>query len=107
MAFAEAFEDLKTTLYNDSAVAGEAAGIGMGLVMLGSGGQRFADEMLQYAHETQHEKIIRGLAIGIERHGERTGEGWRGERCATDLSDAECGRSACRRGRAADVTAVA
>lgn len=49
----------------DSAVAGEAAGIGMGLVMLGSGGQRFADEMLQYAHETQHEKIIRGLAIGI------------------------------------------
>ena len=37
----------------------------MGLVMLGSGGQRFADEMLQYAHETQHEKIIRGLAIGI------------------------------------------
>ncbi|EJD55629.1 26S proteasome regulatory complex, non-ATPase subcomplex, Rpn2/Psmd1 subunit [Auricularia subglabra TFB-10046 SS5] len=61
----EAFEDLKTTLYNDSAVAGEAAGIGMGLVMLGSGGQRFAYEMLQYAHETQHEKIIRGLAIGV------------------------------------------
>ncbi|KZV92476.1 26S proteasome regulatory complex, non-ATPase subcomplex, Rpn2/Psmd1 subunit [Exidia glandulosa HHB12029] len=61
----DAFEDLKTTLFNDSAVAGEAAGIGMGLVMLGSGGQRFADEMLQYAHDTQHEKIIRGLALGV------------------------------------------
>lgn len=37
----------------------------MGLVMLGSGSQTALDEMIQYAHETQHEKIIRGLAIGI------------------------------------------
>lgn len=37
----------------------------MGLVMLGSGSQTALDEMMQYAHETQHEKIIRGLAIGI------------------------------------------
>lgn len=33
--------------------------------MLGSGSDKAIDEMLQYAHETQHEKIIRGLAIGI------------------------------------------
>ena len=37
----------------------------MGLVMLGSGSVEIIDEMLQYGHETQHEKIIRGLAIGI------------------------------------------
>lgn len=37
----------------------------MGLVMLGTGSQKALDEMLQYAHETQHEKIIRGLAVGI------------------------------------------
>lgn len=37
----------------------------MGLVMLGSGSEEAIDEMLQYARETQHEKIIRGLAVGI------------------------------------------
>ena len=37
----------------------------MGLVMLGTASEKALDEMLQYAHETQHEKIIRGLAIGI------------------------------------------
>ncbi|KAF2288874.1 hypothetical protein GH714_022515 [Hevea brasiliensis] len=48
----------------DSAVAGEAAGISMGLLMVGSASEK-ASEMLTYAHETQHEKIIRGLALGI------------------------------------------
>jgi 26S proteasome regulatory subunit N2 len=37
----------------------------MGLVMLGTASNKAIGEMLQYAHETQHEKIIRGLAIGI------------------------------------------
>lgn len=37
----------------------------MGLVMLGTASSKALDEMLQYAHETQHEKIIRGLAVGI------------------------------------------
>ncbi|KAM3268507.1 hypothetical protein P3S67_031448 [Capsicum chacoense] len=54
------YDDIKTILYTDGAVAGEASGIGMGLLMVGTGG-----EMLAYAHETQHEKIIRGLALGI------------------------------------------
>lgn len=61
----EAYEDLRTTLFSDSAIAGEACGYAMGLVMLGSASGRCLDEMLQYAHETQHEKIIRGLAMGI------------------------------------------
>lgn len=62
-------EDAFTTLLSlisttDNAVAGEAAGYAMGLVMLGSGSALGAD-MLQTAHDTQHDKIIRGLAIGL------------------------------------------
>lgn len=63
--FIAIYEDIKEVLFSDSAVAGEAAGIAMGLVMLGTANAAAIEEMLQYAHETQHEKIIRGLAIGI------------------------------------------
>jgi len=59
------YDALRDVLFQDSAVAGEAAGYAMGLVLLGSASEKALDEMLQYAHETQHEKIIRGLAIGI------------------------------------------
>lgn len=61
----EAYDDLKQALYTDSAVAGEAAGYSIGLVMLGTADAKCADEMLAYARETQHEKIIRGLAVGL------------------------------------------
>jgi 26S proteasome regulatory subunit N2 len=61
----EIYESLKNVLFNDSAVAGEAAGIAMGLIMLGTGNAKALEEMLQYAHDTQHEKIIRGLAMGM------------------------------------------
>lgn len=61
----EVYEELRTVLYSDSAVAGEAAGYAMGLVYLGTGSERATEEMVQYAQETQHEKIIRGLAVGI------------------------------------------
>ncbi|EIW86814.1 26S proteasome regulatory complex non-ATPase subcomplex Rpn2 Psmd1 subunit [Coniophora puteana RWD-64-598 SS2] len=61
----DTYEVLKETLFTDSAVAGEAAGFAMGLVMLGSADEHCAEEMLTYARETQHEKIIRGLAMGI------------------------------------------
>ena len=37
----------------------------MGLVMLGSQNQIAIHDMVAYAQETQHEKILRGLAIGI------------------------------------------
>ncbi|OIT06050.1 PREDICTED: 26S proteasome non-ATPase regulatory subunit 1 homolog A-like [Nicotiana attenuata] len=58
------YDDIKNVLYTDSAIAGEAAGIGMGLLMVGTASEK-AGEMLAYAHDTQHEKIIRGLALGI------------------------------------------
>ncbi|KAI9225133.1 armadillo-type protein [Blastocladiella britannica] len=61
----EIYEELKTTLFTDSAVAGEAAGLAMGLVMAGTGDKVAIEEMLQYAHETQHEKIIRGTSLGM------------------------------------------
>ena len=60
----EAFEEAKNVLYMDSAVAGEGAGLALGLIFAGTGTERAA-EMLAYAHDTQHEKIIRGLAIGL------------------------------------------
>ena len=50
---------------SDNAVAGEAAGLSMGLVMAGSMDDLALQSMLQYAHDTDHEKIVRGLAIGI------------------------------------------
>lgn len=61
----EIYEELKTVLYADSAINGEAVGLAMGLVMLGTGNLRALDDMIQYAHDTQHEKIVRGLALGM------------------------------------------
>lgn len=61
----EIYEDIKSVLWSDSAIVGEATGLAMGLVMLGSGNASCLAEMIQYAHETQHEKIVRGLAMGI------------------------------------------
>ena len=37
----------------------------MGLVMLSTANAEAAEDMLQYAKETTHDKIVRGLAIGI------------------------------------------
>lgn len=67
---ADLYEDLKNTLFKDSANTGEAAAYAIGLTMLGKGGttpesSTALEEMIAYAHETAHEKIIRGLAMGI------------------------------------------
>ncbi|OLY80768.1 26S proteasome non-ATPase regulatory subunit 1-like protein [Smittium mucronatum] len=59
------YDSLRSVLYTDSAVAGEAAGVAMGLLMIGSGTDSVIDDMLTYARETTHEKIIRGLSIGM------------------------------------------
>lgn len=59
------YEQLKFNLYQDDAVTGEAAGIAMGMVMLGSKNPQAIEDMVSYAQETQHEKILRGLAVGI------------------------------------------
>uniref|UniRef100_U5EZB8 26S proteasome non-ATPase regulatory subunit 1 n=1 Tax=Corethrella appendiculata TaxID=1370023 RepID=U5EZB8_9DIPT len=61
----DVYEQLKFNLYQDDAVTGEAAGIAMGMVMLGSKNAPAIEDMVAYAQETQHEKILRGLAVGI------------------------------------------
>lgn len=56
----------KSTLYLSLVVCvGEAAGLALGLVMLGSKSAQAIEDMVGYAQETQHEKILRGLAVGI------------------------------------------
>jgi len=72
--------ELKELLYTDSAVAGEAAGISLGMVLVGSGAGNATNslppnkreelnqvviELKNYARETQHEKIIRGISTGL------------------------------------------
>ncbi|KAL5601224.1 hypothetical protein BROUX41_006022 [Berkeleyomyces rouxiae] len=58
-------EKLKSVLYADSALNGEAVGLAMGLIMLGTGNERVIEDMIAYSHETSHEKTVRGLAIGM------------------------------------------
>ncbi|KAK0736028.1 armadillo-type protein [Apiosordaria backusii] len=59
------FEDLTKVLFADSALNGEAVGLAMGLIMLGTGNAKAVETMFTYAHETTHEKIVRGLALGM------------------------------------------
>jgi 26S proteasome regulatory subunit N2 len=61
----EIYDSLKNVLYTDSALNGEAVGLAMGLIMLGTGNIKALEDMITYAHDTQHEKIVRGLAIGM------------------------------------------
>ena len=63
----EIVSSLRDVLYQDNAVAGEAVGIAVGLIHLGAGPDHpdVMDDMLRYAHDTQHEKIIRGLSLGV------------------------------------------
>ena len=62
---ADVYEQLKFCLYQDDAVTGEARGIAIGLCELGSKSASAIEDMVAYAQETQHEKILRGLAVGI------------------------------------------
>ena len=59
------FKELNNVLFSDSAVAGEAAGLSMGLVKLGTADEEAIQIMLQFANETKHEKIIRALSVGL------------------------------------------
>eukprot|EP00566_Odontella_aurita_P004201 CAMPEP_0113554952 /NCGR_PEP_ID=MMETSP0015_2-20120614/16441_1 /TAXON_ID=2838 /ORGANISM="Odontella" /LENGTH=1207 /DNA_ID=CAMNT_0000456163 /DNA_START=250 /DNA_END=3873 /DNA_ORIENTATION=+ /assembly_acc=CAM_ASM_000160 len=78
----EVVNELKELLYTDSAVAGEAAGTAIGMVLVGSGAgnartsaavaradreelSEIVSELKNYARETQHEKIIRGISLGL------------------------------------------
>mmetsp|Transcript_49167 Transcript_49167/g.74773 ORF Transcript_49167/g.74773 Transcript_49167/m.74773 type:complete len:1016 (-) Transcript_49167:120-3167(-) len=72
--------ELKALLDTDSAVGGEAAGMAIGMVLVGTGAMspnntlpegdkedimEVVSELKNYARETQHEKIIRGIAVGL------------------------------------------
>uniref|UniRef100_A8PRS4 26S proteasome non-ATPase regulatory subunit 1 n=2 Tax=Brugia TaxID=6278 RepID=A8PRS4_BRUMA len=59
------FVQLRDCLYQDDAVTGEAAGLAMGLVMVGGMQTEAYQEMVQYVCDTQHDKIQRGLRTGI------------------------------------------
>jgi 26S proteasome regulatory subunit N2 len=59
------YEELKNILFTDSATTGEAAGLAIGLTMVGSANQMVIDDLLGYAHETQHEKIIRSISLAL------------------------------------------
>ena len=63
------FGELKNLLYTDNAVAGEGAALSIGLLMLGQSESEVAQasipDLLNYAHDTTHEKIIRALALAI------------------------------------------
>jgi len=76
----EIVNELKELLDTDSAVAGEGAGIAIGMVLVGSGAGNLRNnltgdtaeeisevitELKNYARETQHEKVIRGIAMGL------------------------------------------
>jgi len=61
------YSQLKDTLFNnaDSAIIGEAAAYGMGLVLTGSGNEAAIEEMMSHAADSNHEKIIRALGISL------------------------------------------
>jgi len=77
----DAVNELKELLYTDSAVVGEGAGMAIGMILVGSGAGNVhhnitdtsdaeevslvVNELKNYARETQHEKIIRGIAMGL------------------------------------------
>ncbi|KAI9726290.1 MAG: proteasome regulatory particle base subunit [Chrysothrix sp. TS-e1954] len=58
-------EELKQAMYSDSAISGQAAGLGIGLVLLGSGDIKALESLITYAHETEHDKTVRGIALGM------------------------------------------
>ena len=61
----EIYDKFKAIVYNDKANSGEAAAYGIGMVLLGTADEQAINDILAYAHETQHEKIIRGLGIAL------------------------------------------
>ena len=63
------FESLNEVVYSDSAVGGEGAALAIGLLMVGQSDSELAQSviptLLTTCHDTQHEKIIRALALSI------------------------------------------
>lgn len=59
------YEELIKVLFADEALNGEAVGLSVGLIMLGTGNATALEALFTYAHETSHEKIVRGCALGM------------------------------------------
>lgn len=59
------YERLRDGMYTDDAIIGEAAGYAIGLVMIGSRNEQAIEDLVTYAHDTQHEKIIRAIALSL------------------------------------------
>ena len=55
-ARSDVYELLKTNLLLEDAVAGEAAGLAMGLVMLGTGSAQAIDDMVQVCFKSNKNK---------------------------------------------------
>jgi len=60
------FMRLKEIIIQESSPeSGEAAGYGLGMVMLGSGASEHVHELLNFATDCEHEKPLRGLSMGF------------------------------------------
>lgn len=59
------YERLRDGMYSDDAIIGEAAAYAIGLVLIGSKNSQAIEDLVTYAHDTQHEKIIRAIAIAL------------------------------------------
>jgi 26S proteasome regulatory subunit N2 len=67
------FNSMRDVLFAESAVAGEGAALGIGLLLAGQGPawqasdeeDAAARELLTQAHDTEHEKTIRGIAMAL------------------------------------------
>ncbi len=58
-------EVLAETLMHDDADVGEAAAIGIGMVMMGSGNTKYVNQLIEYATNTSHSKISRACGMGL------------------------------------------
>lgn len=65
----ELLDRLREVVFTDLAVAGEGAALAIGLIMLGQADTPVAQDilpsLLNYLHDTAHEKIIRALSLSI------------------------------------------
>ena len=59
------YELMRDGMYSDNAIIGEAASYAIGMIMFGSNNQQVIEDLLTYSHDTQHEKIIRGISVAI------------------------------------------
>lgn len=56
---------MKDLLNVNSAVIGEAAAISIGLIMAGSADDKVIQDLIKFAHDTDHEKIIRSISLAL------------------------------------------